>query len=136
MIMTTTPSRDDASAGVTPAAASGQQPDGAQLQAVKKRIKHIVMWTMKGDTAEQRAQAAQFVKQQFEGLRGLIPGMELLEIGVDSSGVDYACDVVLYSEFDSQQSLDAYATHPEHMRVRQALGDLRVGRHQVDYPVA
>jgi quinol monooxygenase YgiN len=94
------------------------------------------MWTLKGDTPDQRAQVAQVVKQQFEGLRGLIPGMELIEIGVNCSVANYACDIVLYSEFDSQQSLDAYATHPEHLRVREALGDLRVERYQVDYPVA
>jgi hypothetical protein len=34
---------------------------------------------------------------------------EHVEIGVDTSGVGYACDVVLYSEFDSHQSLAAYA---------------------------
>jgi hypothetical protein len=62
--------------------------------------------------------------------------MQYLEIGVDSSRVDYAFDVVLYSEFDCQQSLDDYATHPEHLRVRNELGDLRIARHQVDYEVA
>ena len=67
--------------------------------------------------------------------RKLIPGLLHLEIGVDSSRVDYACDVVLFSEFESQQALDAYATHPEHLRVKRELGDLRVARHQVDYAV-
>jgi hypothetical protein len=47
--------------------------------------------------------------------------------------VDYACDVVLYSEFESQAALDAYAVHPEHLRVRQDIEGLRVARHQVDY---
>jgi hypothetical protein len=31
--------------------------------------------------------------------------------------------------------LKAYATHPEHLRVREELGDLRIGRFQVDYPI-
>jgi hypothetical protein len=42
--------------------------------------------------------------------------------------------VVLYSEFESQAALDAYAEHPEHLRVKQELADLRTARHQVDYP--
>jgi hypothetical protein len=42
---------------------------------------------------------------------------------------------VLYSEFESQAALEAYATHPEHLRVKQELGDLRTHRHQVDYAV-
>jgi hypothetical protein len=40
---------------------------------------------------------------------------------------------VLVSEFENISDLKSYATHPEHLRVRNELGDLRVGRHQVDY---
>jgi len=97
-------------------------------------IKHIVMWRLRGETREERALAGRMLKQKFEDLRGRIPGLLHLEVGVDASGVEYACDVVLYSEFDGQASLDAYAVHPEHLRVRAELGDLRTARHQVDYP--
>ncbi|WP_395319147.1 Dabb family protein [Variovorax sp. UC74_104] len=96
-------------------------------------LKHIVMWNLRGDSAEEKAQAVQLLKHSFESLRGQIPGLLHLEVGVDSSRVDYACDVVLYSEFDSQASLDGYAKHPAHLRVREELGDLRIARHQVDY---
>jgi quinol monooxygenase YgiN len=99
-------------------------------------IKHIVMWNVRGDTPQQRAAGIERLKRGFESLRGRIPGLLHLEIGVDVSRVDYACDVVLYSEFESQAALDAYASHPEHMRIRQELGDLRTARHQVDYVVS
>ena len=134
--MTTQTIQDDDTQTLMPSVSSEKQAHDSPDRLIGQRIKHIVMWTLKGDTPDQRAQVAQVVKQQFEGLRGLIPGMELIEIGVNCSVVNYACDIVLYSEFDSQQSLDAYATHPEHLRVREALGDLRVERYQVDYPVA
>ena len=98
-------------------------------------IKHIVMWNVRGDTPALKARGIAQLKQAFEGLRGRIPGLLCLEVGVDNSGVDYACDVVLYTEFESQAALDAYATHPEHLRVKQELGDLRIARHQVDYAV-
>lgn len=98
-------------------------------------IKHIVMWNVRGDTPEQKAQAIAHLTASFESLRGRVPGLLHLEIGVDSSRIDYACDVVLYSEFESQAALDAYATHPEHLRVKRELGDLRTARHQVDYPM-
>lgn len=98
-------------------------------------LKHIVMWNLRGETKEERAQAVALLKGCFESLIGRIPGLLHLEVGVDSSRVDYACDVVLYTEFDCQASLDAYATHPEHVRVKQELGDLRIARHQVDYAV-
>jgi quinol monooxygenase YgiN len=96
-------------------------------------VKHIVMWNVRGKNAQEKAQGITRLKQAFEGLRDKIPGMRHLEIGVDTSAVDYACDVVLYSEFESQQALDAYAAHPEHLRVRNELEGLRIARHQVDY---
>lgn len=99
-------------------------------------IKHIVMWDLRGESPEEKARAVDLVRQKFEGLRGKIPGLLHLEVGVDSSLVDYACDVVLYTEFDSQESLASYATHPAHLQVRQEIGDLRIARHQVDYAVA
>lgn len=96
-------------------------------------IKHIVMWDLRAETAQQRVAAASLVKEVFEGLRGRIPGLRHIEIGIDTSRINYACDVVLYSEFESQAALDAYANHPEHLRAKEALGDLRIARHQVDY---
>lgn len=96
-------------------------------------IKHIVMWNVRGDNPEDKARSIRQLKQAFEGIRDKIPGLQHLEIGVDGSGADYACDVVLYSEFESQAALDAYAVHPEHLRVRNELDGLRVARHQVDY---
>jgi quinol monooxygenase YgiN len=73
-------------------------------------IRHIVMWRLRGETPAERSAAR-------------------------VNDVDYACDVVLFSEFTDHAALAAYATHPEHLRVREALGDLRIGRFQVDYPI-
>ncbi|MGJ7530559.1 Dabb family protein [Variovorax sp. GB1P17] len=99
-------------------------------------IRHIVMWRVRGDSVAQKAANLALLKRRFESLRGRIPGMTALEIGVDHSRVDYACDVVLLSSFESQAALDAYAVHPEHLRVKQELGEMRIARHQVDYAVA
>jgi hypothetical protein len=96
-------------------------------------IKHIVMWNLQGETAEDKRASALFHKSRFESLIDRIPGMRRLEVGIDTSRIDYACDVVLYTEFDDQQSLDDYANHPEHLRVRAELGEMRTARHQVDY---
>jgi hypothetical protein len=96
-------------------------------------VKHVVMWRVCGETDEEREAARLKVKTAFEGLRGRISGMRSLEVGVDISQVDYASDVVLVSEFDTAEQLESYASHPEHLRVRRELGDLRIERRQVDY---
>ncbi len=99
-------------------------------------IKHIVMWNVGGDDAAGRARNLAVLKAEFESLRGRVPGLLHLEVGVDESRIDYACDVVLYTEFESREALVAYALNPEHLRVRRTLGDMRIARHQVDYEVA
>jgi hypothetical protein len=91
------------------------------------------MWSVRGEDAAARMRNVQFVKDEFASLRGRVPGLVALEVGVDESRVDYACEVVLIADFASRQALAEYATHPEHLRVRSRLGDLRSARHQVDY---
>ena len=99
-------------------------------------IKHIVMWNVAASSHEERRENIDRVRSAFEGLRGSIPGLLRLEIGVDFSEAAYACDVVLYSEFESREALAAYATHPAHLSVRDQLEGLRTARHQVDYEIA
>jgi len=96
-------------------------------------IKHVVMWRVRGSSPEERNRTAIFIKEKFEGLRGKIPGLRHLEVGLDISNVDYACDVVLYSQFETTDALEAYAFHPEHNRVKLELADCRIERYQVDY---
>jgi quinol monooxygenase YgiN len=99
-------------------------------------IRHIVMWNVRGAGPDEKRANIERLRASFHSLRGRIPGLLRLEVGVDESGVDYACDVVLVSDFASQAALDAYATHPEHLRVKAEIGDIRTARHQVDYIAA
>ncbi|KQM99414.1 stress responsive protein [Sphingomonas sp. Leaf25] len=97
------------------------------------RVKHIVMWNVRSDTPDERRRSIALVKNGFESLQGRIPGLIVVEVGVDHSRIDYACDVVLYTEFEDQASLDAYTVHPAHLSLRDQLAGVRTARHQVDY---
>ena len=100
-------------------------------------IKHLVLWRLKDSAnGKTKAENARLLKDRLEALNGRIPGLRRIEVGINvhdsHSGADDA-DVVLYSEFESQAALDAYGTHPEHVRVKNEVADLRIARHQVDY---
>ena len=96
-------------------------------------IKHIVMWNVKGESASEKQAGALTIKRLFEALHDQIPGLLRIEVGLDSSSASYACDVVLYSEFEDEQALKLYAEHAAHLRVRDELEGVRIARHQVDY---
>ncbi|MCY1238731.1 Stress responsive A/B Barrel Domain protein [compost metagenome] len=98
-------------------------------------IKHIVMWKVRGSTPEEKSESVRRVHAAFDGLVGVIPGLVTLEVGTDVSRIDYACDVVLYTEFESRDALDSYSTHPAHLRIKHELADVRIARHQVDYVI-
>jgi heme-degrading monooxygenase HmoA len=91
------------------------------------------MWRLRAENLDEKRAACELVKRAFQSLRGRIPGMTHIEVGINQSNVDYACDVVLMSDFESEEALAAYGKHPEHLRVRSELRDIRIARHQVDY---
>jgi heme-degrading monooxygenase HmoA len=92
------------------------------------------MWDVRGErgSATHRANM-RTLKETYEALRGQIPGLLTIEVGLDFSAIDYACDVVLVSEFESLEALQTYQQHPAHLAARKHVGDLRIARHQVDY---
>jgi len=110
-------------------------PNVRESSVTAMTIRHVVMWSVRGDDPAAQARNIELVKDEFASLQGRVPGLVALEVGIDESRVDYACEVVLIADFASRQALSDYATHPEHLRVRNRLGDLRSARHQVDYEV-
>jgi hypothetical protein len=99
-------------------------------------IKHIVLWRLK-EFAEglPKQENALKVKAMLEDMRGKIPGMLKLEVGLNFEGSDSASDVSLYSEFESRNALDTYQIHPVHMKVKEFLPLVRTERRVIDYEV-
>lgn len=99
-------------------------------------IKHIVMWRLKESAHEKdKAENARVIKEKLESLKGKIPGLRKLEVGIDFSGTESSSDIVLYSEFASRKALDAYQAHPEHKAVMPFIMEARTERRLVDYEV-
>jgi hypothetical protein len=99
-------------------------------------VKHIVFWRLKpeahGQTAAENARA---IKEKLEALRGRVPGLLKIEVGLDFSRTDNSCDLALYSEFESRAGLDAYQAHPDHKAVMPFIAEARSERLLVDYEV-
>ncbi len=98
-------------------------------------IRHVVMWTVKGESRAERMMGTAAIEAAFKEMEGRIPGMLNIEVGIDAGLEDGACDIVLIADFASPQDLSVYASHPEHRRVRDKLAGLRLSRHCVDFEV-
>jgi len=77
-------------------------------------VKHIVMFDFKDENREENLKKA---KTMLEALVEKIPTLKAMEVGVNFSQEERAMDLSLYSTFDDQAGLEAYATHPAHLEV-------------------
>lgn len=80
-------------------------------------VKHIILWTLKDSLSEtEKETVKQEIKEGLEGLKGKIPG--LLDIHVQTECLASSnADLMLDSSFESEEALEGYAVHPEHVAV-------------------
>jgi len=99
-------------------------------------IRHIVMWKLRGPSAEEKRTQAEQVKAALLGMMGKIPGMSHVEVGIargSGEAGEQDADVVLSSTHDSWQALADYQQHPAHEPVKQLIGSLRIDRRVIDF---
>lgn len=97
-------------------------------------VKHIVAWRLKDSAAgNDKAANARLMRAKLEALRGQIPGLLRLEVGLDFSATETSSDVVLVTEFASRADLAAYQVHPEHQAVGVFVREVVSERRFVDY---
>ena len=95
-------------------------------------IKHIVMWKFTDETTE--ADKLE-MKRQLEALKGVVPSLLDIEIGLNFSPCAPAKDMVLMTEFQTLEDLKAYASHPEHQKVVAFVKPFVDERAVVDYEI-
>lgn len=97
-------------------------------------IKHIVMWNLKDFAAGAgKEENAKKLKESLEELGGVIEEIKAIEVGFNFNPSPAAFDVVLYSEFENREGLEAYQKHPEHLKIVDFVGEIRSERAVVDY---
>lgn len=98
-------------------------------------IKHIVIWRLKEHAEGQdRNTNARLMKEQLKALRGVVPGLVKLEVGLELDNQhSEQGHVVLYSVFESRVSLQTYISHPQHKKVAAFIKAVAEERRCVDY---
>jgi len=93
-------------------------------------IVHIVMFKFKDENKERNLIE---MKKKLEALLGLVPTLKSMEVGIDFSKSPRAFDLSLYSIFDDEASLNAYAIHEEHLKVVEFVKEVTIESKVVDY---
>lgn len=92
-------------------------------------IKHIVMWKFKEGERENML----LFRDKLLALKGQIPEIHAMEVGINVNPSDRSFDAVLVSEFDSLDALKAYSTNPLHVEVSEFCKGIRTQSASVDY---
>ena len=92
-------------------------------------IKHIVMFKLKDKNKENIEKVVEALKT----LEGNIDVLRSTEIGVNFTESERSYDIVLITEFDNRDALDAYSPHPKHVPVVETVRSLCSGSVVVDY---
>ncbi len=99
-------------------------------------LKHIVMWKLKENAeGNSKNENALVMKEKLESLKGIIPEIGMIEVGINAIPSDAAYDVSLYCEFRDEEAFKTYQVHPEHLKVAEFVGKINEHRVVVDYLV-
>ena len=93
-------------------------------------VKHIVMLDFKEENKKENLEK---VKRMLEALLETVPTLKSMEVGINFSEEERAMDLSLYSEFENQAGLEAYAIHPAHLEVVDRIKEVTLESKVVDY---
>jgi heme-degrading monooxygenase HmoA len=94
------------------------------------------MWKLKEQAeGNDRLANAREMKRRLDECAHIVPGILAFEVTLAQPGLEATYDVVLYSEFESREALEAYATHPTHKALVPFIGAVREARQCMDYEV-
>lgn len=80
-------------------------------------VKHIILWTLKEMSQEEKFVVKAGIKEGLESLAGKIPGLLEIKVIADGRLESSTADLMLDSTFESFDALKAYSKHPEHVKV-------------------
>jgi len=95
-------------------------------------VVHIVMFKFK---EENKTSNLVKVKAELEDLVNKIDVLKSMEVGIDFNQSQRAMDLSLYSTFENEEELKAYAMHQAHLDVLAIIKEVTLESKVVDYKI-
>lgn len=98
-------------------------------------IRHVVMFKfLESADGRSKAENVRLTADMLNALQGVVPTLKRSETHIGAECADKTnCDLLLISDFDSFEDLQAYIVHPRHKAVGEFMRPLRESRSCVDY---
>jgi len=93
-------------------------------------IKHIVMFKSQGKNKES---VINKLKEDLDALPNKIKEIKYYETGLNISDSKNAFDLVLISEFESDETLESYRLHPDHQLIINSILENKIETKVVDF---
>ena len=93
-------------------------------------VVHIVTFKFKEENKQANIIQA---KQMLENLMGAVPTLKSMDVGLNFSQEERAMDMSIITVFESKTGLEAYAVHPEHLKVVEFIKSVVEYSKVVDY---
>ena len=98
-------------------------------------VKHIVLFKLKDEVPEtDKLVVMNKFKEAIEALPAKISVIRKIEVGLNMNPGE-SWHIALYSEFDNQDDVKFYATHPDHVAAGKIIAEAKESRSCVDYEI-
>ncbi|MBS6953180.1 MAG: Dabb family protein [Enterocloster asparagiformis] len=98
-------------------------------------IKHIVFWKInENGSDEDRRETCRIFREKTEYLKTVIPQIRQAQVALNyNAGAPEAFHICIDSVFDSDEDLQRYINHPEHLKVRAFMDSVSYAKTVFDY---
>jgi len=96
-------------------------------------INHVVLFKLNDFPEGEKQVVREKIKSLLEGLKGKISELKYIEVGLNIGSNTQGYDICLITHFENKAALDAYAIHPEHLKVVDYIRASTAARAAVDY---
>ena len=98
-------------------------------------LRHVVMWRMAADDAEERAAHAAEGARRLAALDGVVPEILAISVGPNSEYPDANWDLALIVDVADVAALERYQVHPAHEEVVAYMRSVVGARAAVDFVI-
>ena len=98
-------------------------------------VRHVVVWSLKGDSDEEKQQRFESLKPQLEALVDSVPGLLSLSVNYSTGPNPKNWDMCLISDHESWDALETYANHPDHLAVAGQVAENVTARAGADFEI-